>query len=203
MPFARHALVTLTNEGAADADVVAYAVAYTLGELRDPTLRLHATFAESSTSESRPDHVIIDVDETAGSYVGTALAWTARQPGWWGEGQVKFYLDGDDLPSIVGSGAEDYFGGAWAFGQDAAHAPGPHGLTARPFNSAFLGCPLLETDDAVDRRISLYRWHLSDPVHFRRNLRVTVQALGWGDDGRYRVRDDHIASVAYWYRRRR
>jgi Protein of unknown function (DUF2961) len=202
MPFSRHARLTLTNEGPHDADVVAYSVAYCLGDLSDPSPpRFHATFRESTTSTAQPDHVILD-EATSGVYVGTSLAWTAREPGWWGEGEVKFYLDDDDeFPTLVGSGTEDYFGGAWAFGQDAVHAPSPHGLIAQPFSTAYLGCPLIETDDTKLRRISLYRWHLADPVYFDSRVRVTVQALGWGSDRRYRVRNDHIASTAYWYDR--
>ena len=51
-----------------------------------------------------------------GHYVGTYLAWGVNSPGWWGEGEVKFYLDGDaEFPTICGTGTEDYFGGAWNF----------------------------------------------------------------------------------------
>ena len=202
MPFAGHARITLTNTGSVDAPIVAYSLGYALGQLRDSApARFQATFRTTHTSADAPEHVILDHAGAAGSYVGTSVAWTAREPGWWGEGEVKFYLDDDrHNPSVIDTGTEDYFGGAWGFGRDATHSPGP-GLVERAFASPYVGAPLIETDESRDRRISLYRWHIPDPVHYSDAIRVTVQALGWGEDHRYRVRNDTIASVAYRYDR--
>jgi hypothetical protein len=202
MPFGAHARITLTNTGPVDAPIVAYSVAYALGELRDPaTHHFHAMYRQTRTSAAVPDHVVLDRTGGAGAYVGTAVAWTAREPGWWGEGEVKVFLDSDsEYPTMIDTGTEDYFGGAWGFGRDATHSPGP-GLIERPYSSPYMGAPLVETDESRERRISLYRWHLADPVHYAHAIRVTVQALGWGDDRRYQVRDDVVASVAYHYER--
>jgi hypothetical protein len=201
MPFRRHALVTLTNAGPGDAGVVAYRVSWNLGGGSDRA-RFHAAYRHSRTSSEAPDHVIAEAVPGPGLYVGTTLAWTAHQPGWWGEGEVKFYLDGDTThPTIVDNGTEDHFGGAWGFGRDLPAGPGPAPVE-RPFSSPYVGCPLVETDESRPRRISLYRWHLADPIAFSTDLKATVQALGWGPDGRYQVRGDEIASAAFWYQRR-
>jgi Protein of unknown function (DUF2961) len=203
MPFARRAMITLTNTGGTDARVVAYRVTWNLGPVGGAPVRFHAAYRRSETSLVQPDHVIADGLAGPGLYVGTALAWTAAEPGWWGEGEVKFYLDGDtEFPTLVDSGTEDYFGGAWGFGRDAHHVPRASGDPApveRSFCGPYAGCPLIETDESRPRRISLYRWHLADPIGFGTSLRATVQALGWGPDHRYRVRADTVASVAYWY----
>jgi hypothetical protein len=199
MPFQRHALVTLTNTGPGDACVVAYRVTWNLGGAGERA-RFHAAHRRSRTSPEAPDHVIVEA-AGPGLYVGTTLAWTANQPGWWGEGEVKFYLDGDTShPTIVDNGTEDHFGGAWGFGRDDPAGAGPR--MERPFCSPYVGCPLVETDESTPRHISLYRWHLADPVAFSTDLKVTVQALGWGPDGRYMVRSDDISSAAFWYQGR-
>lgn len=117
-----------------------------------------------------------------------------------GRGELKFYLGDHDFPTLVDSGTEDHFGGAWGFGRGGFY-PNEHGLSvAEPFNAPFVGAPPIETDESTPRRISLYRWHIPDPVLFDDGLRVTVPALGWGPDHKYRIRSDIIRSVAYWYR---
>ncbi len=127
--------------------------------------------------------------------MGTYLAWATNSPGWWGEGELKFYLDGDrEYPTICGTGTEDYFGGAWNF-----DVPG-QGYTA--FTTPYLGLPQVLPPDGLYRsqqRFGLYRWHVSDPIHFAEDLRVDVQALGWWPDGRYQPLHDDIASTALFY----
>jgi hypothetical protein len=197
MPFADGARLTLTNTGPADARIVAYRVTWNAGPDAGPH-RFHAAARQSVTSAHVPDHVIADIGGGPGWYVGTVLGWTATEPGWWGEGELKFYLDGErDFPTLVDNGTEDYFGGAWGFGRDAHHLDRPP--RERTFSAPYLGAPLIETGEAGPRRISLYRWHLADPIAFTSDLLVTVQALGWGPDKRYRVRSDEVSSVAYWY----
>jgi hypothetical protein len=107
--------------------------------------------------------------------------------GWFGEGEIKFYLDGDDpFPTICGTGTEDYFLGSYGF--------------SRPYTTAYSGTVLPASDAAEPPSFwSLYRWHILDPISFEQNLRVTIQALGWGSDGKYKKLSDDIASVAYWY----
>ena len=193
MPFRERARITLQNQGPDDASIVAYRVLYKLHELPDDTAYFHAQWRRGVTRRECPEHVIVDGIRGKGLYVGTYLAWVARSQGWWGEGEVKFYIDGDgSFPTMADNGTEDYFGGAWGF-------HGPDGAE-QPFNSPFLGLPLARRGDkGGPRRYSLYRWHLLDGIGFEEDLKVTVQALGWWPGNKYQPLADDIASVAYWY----
>jgi hypothetical protein len=141
-----------------------------------------------------------------GHYVGTYLVWSQLSNGWWGEGEVKFFIDGDppDAPTICGTGTEDYFGGAWGFVMDHARS-----LAPQPYSTLFLGYPqALYEPSPHSKQLwqprvpqhGLYRFHIPDPIRFERDLRVTIQALGWYTQiGKYQPLADDIASVAYWY----
>jgi len=194
MPFRKHFRITLQNEGPYDADIVAYKILYKLHEVPEDAPYFHAQWRRSMTRRDYPEHVILDGVKGKGLYVGTYLAWTAFSRGWWGEGEVKFYLDGDtEFPTIADNGTEDYFGGAWCFYKDGK---GPEQV----FNSPYCGLPLACYDDQQGpRRFSLYRWHLLDSIGFSEDIRVTVQALGWWPNRKYEPLTDDIASVAYWY----
>ncbi|MBX3031086.1 MAG: DUF2961 domain-containing protein [Chloroflexi bacterium] len=200
MPFRRHARITLTNEGAVDAPIVAYRVAWEEAAIPEDAAYLHARWRRTRTGPDRPEHVILDDVRGRGAYVGTTMTWTTDQPGWWGEGEVKFHLDGDgEHPSIVDNGTEDYFGGAWGFGRDL-WPPGPEGPPPeQAWSGTWAGCPLVSAPDLPVRRFGMYRWHVPDPIGFRESIRVAVQSLGWGPDGRYAIRSDEIASTAFWY----
>jgi hypothetical protein len=204
MPFRRRARLTLENTGTTDARIVAYKVLYHAEPIGDDTGYFHAQWRSTRVNVERPEHVILDGVHGPGIYVGTYLAWAARSGGWWGEGEVKFFIDGDDeYPTIADTGTEDYFGGAWGFGFDASVlAPGDR-TGEQSFSAPYCGCPLAGvTTREGYRRYSLYRWHIPDAIGFQDDLRVTVQSLGWQPSGdRYRPRDDDIASVAYWYQR--
>jgi hypothetical protein len=193
MPFRKHARITLENEGSHDARIVAYRVLYKLHAVPDEAAYFHAQWRRSMTTRDHPEHVIVDGIKGTGLYVGTYLAWAPCSSGWWGEGEVKFYIDGDgEHPSFADNGTEDYFGGAWCFHNK-------DGLE-QPFNSPYLGMPLARLADPRGPRLfSLYRWHLLDSIGFARDFRATVQALGNLSDGKYEPLTDDIASVAYWY----
>jgi hypothetical protein len=195
MPFRKHARITLQNEGSQDANVVAYKVLYKLYDLPDEVPYFHAQWRRSITRRDHPEHIIVDGIKGKGVYVGTYLAWLAFSQGWWGEGEVKFFLDGDtDQPTLADNGTEDYFGGAWCFYKD------PHTGPEQVFNTAYCGLPLACVNDPQGpRRFSLYRWHLQDSIGFSEDLRVTVQALGWWPNQKYEPLTDDISSVAYWY----
>jgi len=195
MPFHKHARITLQNEGAQDANVVAYKIIYKLQPVPEDAAYFHAQWRHSITRREHPEHTILDGVKGKGLYVGTYLAWLAFSYGWWGEGEVKFFMDGDtDLPTIADNGTEDYFGGAGGFAKDVRVGP------EQVFNSLYCGLPLACVDDQQGpRRFSLYRWHLLDSIGFSEDLRVTIQALGWWPDGKYQPLTDDIASVAYWY----
>jgi hypothetical protein len=196
MPFRRHARVTLENQGLIDAGIVAYAITYHLGPVPDDAAYFHAQWRRSLTRREHPEHTILDGVAGSGVYVGTYVAWSAFSRGWWGEGEVKLFIDGDgELPTIAGTGTEDYFGGAWCFSRDPQHD-----RREQEFSAPFLGLPLARIDDPQGPRLySLYRWHVLDPIGFREDLRVTIQALGWWPDRKYQPLTDDLASVAYWY----
>ncbi|NOZ57600.1 MAG: DUF2961 domain-containing protein, partial [Calditrichaeota bacterium] len=131
-----------------------------------------------------------------GHYVGTYLAWGVHNNGWWGEGEIKFYIDGDrDFPTICGTGTEDYFCGSYNFENQETHQ-------YQEFTTPYSGLTQVIRPDGLYRsqmRFGMYRWHIPDPIRFEENLRVTIQALGWRSDGRYLPLQDDIASVAFWY----
>jgi len=200
MPFRRRALITMENQSYQDANVIAYSIMYNLQDVKDDAAYFHAHWRRTLTTRDYPEHVILDRVEGQGVYVGTYLAWTAFARGWWGEGEVKFYIDGDtQFPTLVGTGTEDYFGGAWGFGRDAI-AGEVH--DEQPYSAPFIGCPLAYITDRQGPRVySLYRWHVLDSIGFSKDVRVTVQSLGWWPGQTYEPRTDDVASVAYWYQR--
>jgi hypothetical protein len=129
--------------------------------------------------------------------VGTYLAWGSNNNLWWGEGEIKFYLDSDEYPTICGTGTEDYFCGSYNFDPSPKHDRG-----YVTFTTPYAGLPQIIRPDGNYRsqmRFGMYRWHIPDPIRFERDLQVTIQALGWGSKGRYLPLRDDIASVAYWY----
>lgn len=194
MPFRKAARWTIENLGDAPA-VLYYQFDYTLTEIPHDAAYLHAQWRRSNPLAYKAVHPILEGVRGQGHYVGTYLAWQVNNTGWWGEGELKFYLDGDqEFPTICGTGTEDYFGGAWNFEQPK----GEYGS----FSTAFLGLPQVIKPDGLYRsqaRFGMYRWHIMDPIRFEQDLRVTVQALGWRSHERYLPLQDDIASLALWY----
>jgi Protein of unknown function (DUF2961) len=194
MPFKRRAKITIEN--VVDEPAVLYfQVTYDAGPVPPDSGYLHAQWRRSAPLPYKDVHTLVDVVAGRGHYVGTYLAWGVNSSGWWGEGEMKFYLDGDaDHPTICGTGTEDYFGGAWNF-----DVPGA-GYT--PYTGAYLGLHQVLRPDGLYRsqqRFGMYRWHILDPVRFHSSLRVTVQALGWRAGRRYLPLQDDIASTSFWY----
>jgi hypothetical protein len=194
MPFQRHARLTVENLGFTDAQLY-YQVSYETTPDLDGLGYLHAQFRRNNPLPTGNTHVLLDGVAGQGHYVGTYLAWGSNSPGWWGEGELKVYLDGDaDFPTICGTGTEDYFGGAWNF-----DVPG-RGYTE--YTTPYLGMPQVIRPDGLyqsQQRFGLYRWHLLDPIYFASGLRVEIQALGWQSGGRYLQLHDDIASTALFY----
>lgn len=199
MPFRTGARITVENLTPDTIEGFFYQITWHEGEVAEDALRLHAQWRRSDPLAELQPHTILDGVRGRGHYVGTYLAWEAHHPGWWGEGEVKFHLDGDEeFPSICGTGTEDYFGGAWSF----EHPTGQYAAYSTPY----LGMPqVIEPDGFHDnqQRFGLYRWHLPDPVLFCEDLAVSVQAMGFrrstGGLERYRSLRDDIASTAWWY----
>jgi hypothetical protein len=194
MPFQSHAELTVENLAGADA-VLYYQVTYETDVNVAGLGYLHAQFRRNNPLAAGSTHVLLDGVEGHGHYVGTYLAWGVNSPGWWGEGEFKVYLDGDDdYPTICGTGTEDYFGGAWNF-----DVPG-RGYTE--YTTPYLGMPQVIRPDGLyqsQQRFGLYRWHVPDPIHFANDLRAEIQALGWQFGGRYLPLHDDIASTALFY----
>jgi len=188
MPFRRSAKVTIENQRPEPIEGFFYQFDYALTQVPEDAAYFHAQWRISTTRRDYPEHVILDGVKGDGQYVGTFLAWVQMSDGWWGEGELKAYIDGDtEYPTYCGTGTEDYFGGAWCFGQT--------------FSTAFLGYPLWQREPGQVPKHGLYRWHIMDPIRFRKDLKVTIQALGWWPGGKYQPLTDEIASVGYWYQR--
>lgn len=194
MPFRKRARIMVENVGD-ELSVLYYQVDYALDEVPDDAAYLHAQWRRSHPLQEKEVHAILDGVRGRGHYVGTSMAWQTNSTGWWGEGEIKFYLDGDgDFPTICGTGTEDYFGGAWNW----EYPKGQYGTYSTPF----LGMHQVIRPDGLYRsqqRFSMYRWHVMDPIRFEQDLRATIQALGWRSGGRYLPLQDDIASVARWY----
>jgi len=186
MPFKKHVKVTFANEAGEDLVLLAYQITYAKTALPENTAYLHAQWRRDRTDDRNP-YTILDGVRGKGRYVGTFLAWTQFEKGWFGEGEIKFYIDGDrEFPTICGTGTEDYFCGSYGFRE--------------PYTTAYAGTTLPADENAAPPSYwSLYRWHIEDPICYESDLRVTIQALGWGADGKYKRLSDDIASVAYWY----
>jgi hypothetical protein len=204
MPFRKHARITVENLSDQDAGPFFYQVNYTLTDVPDDVAYLHAQFRRNNPLPYKEVHTLVDGIKGQGHYVGTYIAWGVNNRGWWGEGEIKFYMDGDtDFPTICGTGTEDYFGGAWCFVEDN----GQYGAYSTPF----LGMPQIIKPDGLyqsQQRFGLYRWHVMDPIRFKQDLRVTIQALGWRssmmqqrpfEEWRFLPLKDDIASIAFWY----
>ncbi len=196
LPFRKRAKITIESLATEEVTLY-YQVDYALAEVDGDAAYFHAQWRRSNLLPYGEVHTILGGIKGSGHYVGTYLAWGVNNSGWWGEGEIKFYLDGDvDYPTICGTGTEDYFGGAWNF-----DVP-DQGYTA--FTTPFLGLNQILRPDGLYRsqqRFGMYRWHVMDPIRFGSGLRVTIQALGWRSGGRYLPLQDDIASTAFWYQK--
>jgi hypothetical protein len=198
MPFRESARITIENLSPDRCGALYYQVDYCLTEVPPDVAYLHAQWRRSNPVPYMEVHTLLEGVRGHGHYVGTYLAWGVNSNGWWGEGEIKFYLDGDEWPTICGTGTEDYFGGAWNF----EHPRGAYGAYSTPY----LGLPQVIIPDGLyqtQQRFGMYRWHIPDPIRFTQDLRVTIQALGWRapleGKGRYLPRQDDVASTALWY----
>ena len=196
MPFLKRCRMTMTN--IADLEMTLYyQINYALTEVPDDAAYFHAQFRRVNPLPRKQVYTILDGVAGRGHYVGTYLAWGVNDNLWWGEGEIKFYLDGDHYPTICGTGTEDYFCGSYNFDPSPNHDQGFVTYTT-PY--AGLHQVIRPKDDYHSQlRMGMYRWHVVDPIRFENDLRVTIQALGWGYQGRYLPLQDDIASVAYWY----
>ena len=195
MPFRKRARMTLTNINTEPLTVY-YQITYTLADVPADCAYFHARFRRVNPLPYKEVYTIVDGVEGQGHYVGTYMAWGVNNTGWWGEGEIKFYLDDDDdYPTICGTGTEDYFCGSYNFENKETRQ-------YQEFSTPYSGLHQVIRPDGVyqsQQRFGMYRWHLTDPIRFKKRIKVTMQALGWRSGHRYLPLQDDIASVAYWY----
>lgn len=193
MPFHRSCKVTMENLDEKEMTLY-YQINYTLTEIPDDAATFHAQFRRVNPLPYKSDYTIVDGIEGWGHFIGTYMCWQANNTGWWGEGEIKFFIDGDqDFPTICGTGTEDYFCGSYGFTTNG---------TYQEYTTPYAGMPQVISPDGQwqsQQRFGLYRWHIMDPVRFEKDLKVTIQALGWRSGGRYLPLQDDISSVAFWY----
>lgn len=193
MPYFKSFRFELENQGP-EAYRVYYQIDCEEKEISPDSLYFHAQFRRVNPLPYMQNYTILDNIRGKGHYVGTYLHWGVKSNGWWGEGEIKFYIDGDtDFPSICGTGTEDYFCGSYNFDVDRKYVE---------FCTPYAGLSKVRHTDETyraQRYFNMYRWHITDPIYFEKDLRVTIQALGRRSEGRYLPLQDDISSVAYWY----
>ena len=195
MPFRKSCRITLENRGPEPVTIY-YQIDYALTDIPEDAAYFHAQFRRVNPLPYKGVYTILDGVRGKGHYVGTYLAWGVNNNGWWGEGEIKFYLDGDqESPTICGTGTEDYFCGSYNFEDPLTHS------RYVEFSTPYGGFYPVTQDGLYQsqKRFGAYRFHIADPIRFEESLRVTIQALGWRDGGRYLPLQDDIASVAFWY----
>lgn len=193
MPFRHHARITVTNQGTRRVRSFYYQIDYTkVHSLPAGTAYFNAEYRRAFPEEEGKDYVLLDT-KGEGHYVGTVMSVQSRSPYWFGEGDARIYVDGDTLPTIQGTGTEDYFLQAW-------------GLD--PNSWPYFGTTYLSADPSdLGMRATMYRWHIVDPIRFTKSLRFTFEHTGWmsadetvtGKVDGHVTREDDIATVAFWY----
>jgi len=178
MPFRKSARITVTNEGQKPVAAFYYYVDYrVLKELSEFTPYFHAQYRQEMPCAPGGNYVLLEA-EGRGHYVGCNLSVLQRALGWWGEGDDMIFVDGEQTPSLHGTGSEDYFSDAWGMRED---------------ENPFYGCPLQEEDFQAGSKATVYRFHIPDPIPFSRSILVTIE------HGHANDRADNFSSVAYWY----
>jgi len=197
MPFHKQARLTMENLDTRDMTLY-YQVNYALRDVPADAGLFHAQFRRENPLQNKGLYTILDGVKGQGQYVGTYLAWEVHNTGWWGEGEIKFYLDGDkEFPTICGTGTEDYFCGSYNFESPVTHK---YEVFSSPYSGLVQVLPADKVYEA-GQRFGLYRWHIQDPIRFDHDLKVTIQALGWQKNGTYLPEADDISSVAFWYQK--
>jgi hypothetical protein len=200
MPFRKHARITVQNDSPNDLGDFFYTINYTLEPVEEDALYFHAQWRRANPVPYGEFYCMLDGIRGQGQYIGTFMSWQQNNSGWWGEGEILMYLDGDDkYPTICGTGTEDYFGGAWGFEKDGFN---------QSFSAPYFGYRDMQPEAEpgytglnlrAGSRFTLYRFHICDPVFFRSDLKVLMQCIGWRSEGRYLPLQDDVASVVYWY----
>lgn len=208
MPFRKKCRITMEN--ISDRPMLLFfQVDYILTEIPADAAYFHAQFRRTNPVPYKQNYVLVDSIRGKGQYVGTYMAWGVHNSGWWGEGEIKFYMDGDtEWPTYCGTGTEDYFCGSYDFDTQTKTAAGTIDDHYTEFSSPYSGLPQVIRPDGhyvSQQRFGLYRWHITDPIRFEKSLKVTIQDLGWRQggnwqpDNHYLPLQDDISSTVFWY----
>lgn len=203
MPFRKKCKITMENiHPDAATMTLYYQIDYTLTEVPADAGYFHAQFRRTNPNTTS-DYTIVDNIKGKGQYVGVYMAWGVANNNWWGEGEIKFFMDGDTkFPTICGTGTEDYFCGSYDFDTRKKNAAGVEEVNYTEFSTAYAGLHQVIRGDGhynVMQRFGLYRWHIMDPIRFDKDLKITIQDLGWREGGRYLPQTSDISSVCFWY----
>jgi hypothetical protein len=186
MPFHESARIVITNDNPDRSTGLYWQIDWLQLESLEPeTPYFHARYRCEFPAVAGRDYLIADL-AGRGQYVGTVMSVTMAQDGWFGEGDDFFFIDGEEVPSLQGTGSEDYFNDAWGF---------------RARTGPWCGQPRWQGEAAGDSGVC-YRWHLLDPVNFEKSLRVVIEHKGNrpdSEDGFFLERPDFLSSVAFWY----
>lgn len=195
MPFRKGFRITLENRNAQDTAVF-YQITYVRKPVEEDAGYFHAQFRQSKPGGENEDFIMLDNVQGRGQYVGTYMTWGTHNNGWWGEGEVKIYIDDDkEYPSVCYTGTEDYFCGSHNFENQKTHQ-------YQEFTTPYSGlCQVIRPDGLYrsQMRFGMYRWHITDPVCFEKNIKVTIQKIGWRSGGRYLPLRDDLSCVAFFY----
>ncbi|MFC1569781.1 glycoside hydrolase family 172 protein [bacterium] len=188
MPFIKQAKMTLTNESDKSL-ILYYQINYTIHDPHPENVgRLHVCFQRENPTQLKKDFELLPKRTGRGRYIGAVIGIRALEKNWWGEGEIKLYMDGDtSFPTICGTGSEDYVCLSY-------------GIQETMF--LYHGCSLNHWDDARGNGfISMYRWHLPDPIVWKRECRMTIQQIGWSNDmpGNLYERQDDWSAATFWY----
>lgn len=193
MPFRKKCRITMENINDADPMTLYYQIDYTLTEVPQDAGYFHTLFRRTNPNETSV-FTITDGIRGKGQFVGVYMAWGVNNNGWWGEGEIKFFIDGDTkFPTICGTGTEDYFCGSYNFDREGKYTE---------FCTPYSGLHQVIRPDGTyksQQRFGLYRWHIMDPVRFENDIKITIQDLGWRQGGRYLRQQSDIASACFWY----
>ncbi len=186
LPFVKRVMMTFTNEGGKPTPFF-YQMTYTLGDRHPSDVgRLHVLFRRENPTTEKRDFELLPLRRQKGRFMGAVIGVRNLHPDqWWGEGEIKVFMDGDkEFPTIVGTGSEDYVGLSW-------------GMQQTPF--LYNGCSLNEKNKLMKNQtfVSMYRWHLPDPVAWQTQARITIQQIAW-KDGLRETQDDWSAAT-FWY----
>lgn len=202
MPFLSKAIVTLTNESTVPF-VLFYQIDYTINEKHDPSAgRLHVCFRRDNPTTMGKDFEILPKRTGKGRFIGAVIGIRTLYPDWWGEGEIKFYIDGDDeFPTLCGTGSEDYICLSYGVQQTTFLNQG--------CNLIYNSKSIVQVNDYVTGKpknmnpqfVSMYRWHLPDPVYWGKDCRITIQQIGWSPVVKNSLfeRKDDWSCAAFWY----